>query len=135
MISRRHFHVVRGLLAFTLFASLLGQLHAADKKPLNVAGAWTGTLEVMGAKLRLVFNIQKKDGGGYSATMDSPDQGVKGVAVDEVTLEGRTLKLNIKAIQGGFEGELSTKAKEIPGNWSQGGLKLPITLKPSETAK
>ena len=50
----------------------------------DISGGWTGTLMVQGAVLPLVFNFTKT-ATGYTATMDSPKQGVKGIPVDEVT--------------------------------------------------
>ena len=38
-------------------------------------GTWSGKLDVQGTKLSLVFNLD-----GDKPTMDSPDQGVKGLA-------------------------------------------------------
>ena len=41
----------------------------------NIQGAWSGVLEVSGAKLRLVVNLAS-DG---KCTLDSPDQGAKDI--------------------------------------------------------
>ena len=44
----------------------------------EVAGSWHGNLEVGGTKLRLVFHLAQSEG-GWRATMDSPDQGARGI--------------------------------------------------------
>ena len=44
----------------------------------NIEGQWNGVLEVQGTQLRIVFNITKT-ATGIAATMDSPDQGAKGI--------------------------------------------------------
>ena len=41
-----------------------------------IVGTWLGTLEVPGgARLRMVFHIRPTADGGFTATLDSPDQG------------------------------------------------------------
>ena len=44
----------------------------------EITGQWNGALKVQGTQLRLVFNVTKT-GNGLSSTMDSPDQGAKGI--------------------------------------------------------
>jgi len=48
----------------------------------DITGDWNGALKVQGIQLRLVFHITKTDT-GYTATMDSPDQGAKGIPVTD----------------------------------------------------
>ena len=57
-------------------------------------GTWSGKLDVGGQKLRLVFHLTQQ-AEGWRATMDSPDQGAKGIPVDavEVTPLGLTLSI------------------------------------------
>jgi len=97
-------------------------------KPSDIDGAWTGTLDTGGAKLRVVFHITNTED-GLTATMDSPDQGANGIPVTAVTRTGSSLKLELKQIGGGFEGKISSDLSVIDGTWSQGGATLPLTLK------
>ena len=60
----------------------------------DITGQWNGVLEVQGMKLRIVFNVSKS-GDGYASTMDSPDQGAKGIPVTITTFENPVLKLEI----------------------------------------
>jgi len=93
----------------------------------DIIGAWQGTLKVPNGELRLVFNISQGQDGKLSANMDSPDQGAKGLPIDEATFENGSLKLNAKSIGGAFEGQLQDDGT-INGNWSQSGLSFPIVL-------
>ena len=52
----------------------------------SVAGTWNGTLAPDGARLRVVFHITR-NGDALQATMDSPDQGAKGLPVSAVSYE------------------------------------------------
>jgi pimeloyl-ACP methyl ester carboxylesterase len=115
-------------------ASLAAPLAATaeDKPAADIAGTWQGTLDVTVVKLRLVVDFKKKDGGGYTATMDSPDQNAFDIPIDEVTVADKTVKFTIKGLGGAYEGKLADDGKQIEGKWSQGGLSLALNLKPGE---
>jgi fermentation-respiration switch protein FrsA (DUF1100 family) len=121
------------LVLFTaLWAGMAAKLPAEETKSPEIAGTWAGTLDLGAAKLRLVVEFAKKDGGGYSGKMDSPDQGAFGLEIDEVTLEKSAVKLTMKLIGGSYTGDVSADGKEIKGTWKQGPLSLPLVLKPGQ---
>ena len=97
-----------------------------------IEGSWQGTLEVSGSQLRVVFNISKTPQGTLTATMDSPDQGAKGIPVDSVIFDYGHLILDLKSIAGGYDGNLKQDKSEIEGTWKQGGSSLPLVLKRAE---
>lgn len=102
-------------------------------KPSDIDGAWMGTLDVGETKLRVVFHITNTED-GLMATMDSPDQNVKGVPVTVVTRNGSSLKLELKGIGGVFEGEIDKSLTSIEGTWTQGGGAIPLVLKRAKDA-
>ena len=68
--------------------------------PSDIDGAWFGTLDMGGAaKLHLVFHIVNTED-GLTATMDSLDQGAKGIPVTAVTRNGTVLQLEMKQLAG-----------------------------------
>ena len=91
-------------------------------------GDWDGALDVGAIKLRLIFHIASAPGTGTTATLDSIDQGAKGIPVTAVTRTGDKLLFEIKAIQGSFEGTLSADGHAIAGTWRQGANGFPLTL-------
>jgi fermentation-respiration switch protein FrsA (DUF1100 family) len=96
-------------------------------KPSDIDGAWMGTLEVGGGiKLRVVFHIINTEN-GLTATLDSPDQGMKGLPTTKVTRDGATLKIEIEKISGTFEGQIAADSSSIVGTFTQGGV-LPLVL-------
>jgi uncharacterized protein len=97
-------------------------------KPSDIDGAWMGTLDAGAAKLRVVFHITNTED-GLMATLDSPDQGTKGIPVTTVTRQGSSLKLEVKSINGVFEGKISNDLSTIGGTWTQMGNPLPLVLK------
>jgi len=86
-----------------------------------------GTLETSGGiKLRVVFRIMNTED-GLVATLDSPDQGVKGVPTTKVTRDGATLKIDIEKISGAFEGKIAADFSSIDGTFTQGSS-MPLVL-------
>ena len=95
----------------------------------EITGTWLGKLKVPGLELRIVFNIKESENGILTATMDSPDQGAKGIRVDSVIFNGKNIKLEVKAARGYFEGTFNQDSLTITGNWNQFGSSFPILLK------
>lgn len=92
----------------------------------DITGQWNGLLKVPGIQLSLVFHISKTDS-GYSAIMDSPDQGAKGIPVNTLTYENSVLKLAITKAGIEYEGALN-KANIFSGNFKQAGQVFPLSL-------
>jgi fermentation-respiration switch protein FrsA (DUF1100 family) len=92
----------------------------------EITGDWFGALKVQGIQLRLVFHIAKTDS-GFSATMDSPDQGAKGIPVTEVHFADAVLKLAIPQARIEYQGSL-TKEQVIEGSFKQAGQVFPLNL-------
>ena len=99
----------------------------------NPVGSWNGLLKVQGQQIRLVINIQQEEN-GYKATMDSPDQGAKGIPVDQVTFVNDTLKFEVKMIGVTYAG-LMGNDQIIKGIFTQMGMSLPLDLSTVEVKK
>lgn len=98
-------------------------------KPSDIDGSWMGTLDLGTVKLRVVFNIHTTPT-GLMATLDSPDQGANGIPTSSVTRDGSSLKIEIKKIQGLFEGKIAADLSSIDGTFTQLGATHPLVLKP-----
>jgi fermentation-respiration switch protein FrsA (DUF1100 family) len=96
-------------------------------KPSDIDGAWLGTLDAGGAKLRVVFHIVNTDD-GLVTSMDSPDQNLTGMPMTRTTRDGSALKIEAEKIGGVFEGKISADLGSIDGSWSQSGQKFPLAL-------
>lgn len=92
----------------------------------EISGKWNGILKVPGAQLRVVFNITKTEN-AYSSTMDSPDQGAKGIPVTTTSFENSVLKLEIPTATISYTGTLN-KDNIIVGNFSQGGQSFAMDM-------
>ena len=94
----------------------------------NFAGTWQGTLKIQTMELRVVFHLQSDSTGAMKATLDSPDQGAKGIPVDNVAMRKDSLILTINAIGGSYEGMVHPGDSVITGTWKQRGASLPLDL-------
>ena len=92
----------------------------------DITGEWNGLLKVQGMSLRLVFHIASNEN-GFKATMDSPDQGAKGIPVSSVSFLNNALTIEISAAQIKYTSE-SIFTDSIIGTFSQMGQKLPLNL-------
>ena len=113
-----------------ILASLLASIAFAGSQDQQVKpdGDWRGTLDAAGTKLDLVLHISSKDG-ALGATLDSPDQGATGLPIDSITVTGKSLRFEMKSLGANYEGVFSADGSQIEGQFSQQGLRLPLTFK------
>jgi len=97
-------------------------------KPSDIDGAWMGSLDLGAMKLRVVFHIVNTEDGLIS-TMDSPDQGQSNLPTTSTTRNGTSLKIEMKAIAGAFEGKIAADLQSIDGTFTQMGSPHPLLLK------
>ena len=106
-----------------------------EAKIVGKEAVWEGKLALpAGATLRMVLHVGKSADGKYLATLDSPDQGAKGIKASSVTLDAKSIKIEVKSLSGVYEGKFNDKGNETKGTWSQGGSKFPLDLKLVEKA-
>jgi hypothetical protein len=90
-------------------------------------GSWEGAIQ-FGATLHVVLTISNgKD--GAEAQMVSLDQGNAQIPVSSITQKGTKLTLDVKAVGGGYEGEMNKENTQIDGTWTQVGMSTPLILK------
>jgi hypothetical protein len=116
----------------TFAVVMLALATASASQAQDVAGDWQGTLAVGAGVVRIVVHITKSPEGSLTATMDSPDQGVLGMPVDSIALDGSRLKFTTSAVKGTYEGAVKNNGT-ITGNWLQPPNKTPLDFKKSNT--
>src|SRR5439155_22352029 len=99
-----------------------------DAKAPKVDGIWLGALRIKEMELRIAFTLQTKDG-LLIATLDSIDQAARGLPVSEVSVKDGTVRLAEKKYGLVYEGKFNKDGTEIVGEWKQGAVRLPPTLK------
>jgi len=116
----------------TYFGILTGLILLAPSlapAAVNPAGLWEGSLKTPNGELGVVFNLHL-DGAQWAAEMDIPAQGISGLSIDKVKVEGTAISLNIAAPgDPQYTGKLSGDGKTIVGTFTQGGSSLMLDLK------
>ena len=91
----------------------------------DITGDWNGLLKVSGMQMCLVFHITKI-GTDFNATMDSPDQGAKGIPMSKTTFENSALTIEMAAAKIEYSGIL--KNDTVFGTFTQAGQSFPMNL-------
>src|SRR5699024_7833854 len=69
----------------------------------------------------------------YSATLDSPDQGAKGIPVSSITFENSILEFKITAAGIQYNGVL--EGEQFVGTFKQSAMEFPLNLSREEEVK
>ncbi|SFT02146.1 hypothetical protein SAMN05216365_14315 [Porphyromonadaceae bacterium NLAE-zl-C104] len=103
---------------------ITGALFAQD-----ITGSWAGKLDIQSTKLSIVFHIGKNDT-IYETKMDSPDQGAFGLSTSKTVFSGNQLEISATGMGISYTGIF--QGDSIKGIFRQGGLQLPLVLKPAK---
>jgi pimeloyl-ACP methyl ester carboxylesterase len=93
----------------------------------NIAGDWVGSLKNNVVELRFLLHLKQDANGAWSATLDSIDQGVKGIAAESVTFQNSKLTVTAAGMDAKYEGKVMPGGA-IQGTWTQTGDRLPLTF-------
>ena len=104
---------------------LIGMLLAAVFSASAQTGTWSGKLDVQGTKLSLVFHLDEEN-----PTMDSPDQGAKGIPIEVTRSATGSITIKVPSIGATYEG--IWLVKQIAGTFKQMGASMPLTLMPGK---
>nr|WP_294795114.1 alpha/beta hydrolase [uncultured Mucilaginibacter sp.] len=110
---------------------------AFNLKAQDITGDWYGAIKIAGAKLHLVFHINKS-GDVYSTIMDSPDQNAKGLGTDKTTVNNNAITIEAAKFGIKYTGTYKPDSSIINGTFTQGALNTPLILthnKPNEQGK
>lgn len=98
-------------------------------------GIWEGTLDDNGTQLRLLFKFTRNSDGTIKGTIDSLDQNASDIPITSITRTSDSVKLDVKAVGGTYEGTLNKDASSMTGTWRQRGGELPLSLNRRKTEK
>ncbi|WP_182830351.1 alpha/beta hydrolase family protein [Tautonia rosea] len=99
--------------------------------PETLLGIWQGPIELpLGQKLRVALRVEpvEETPNRRRAVFDSVDQGVSGIPVTAISVEGKVVRFEVKSIGGSFEGTLDDDRTRIEGQWTQSILSLPLSF-------
>jgi uncharacterized protein len=93
----------------------------------TITGSWIGKIPAGGISLRVIFHLSLAGKDSLTATMDSPDQGVKGIKVGPVKFDGKDLNIKAPLLLGEYNGTLKSDTL-IEGIWKQAGKTFDLNL-------
>lgn len=94
----------------------------------SISGPWSGKMDMGMMKLNIVFHIDKDDTGKAICSLDSPDQGVKGIAAELLYASSDSLSISVPSLMVTYSGSLHEGV--IKGVFSQSGYSFNLDLKP-----
>lgn len=94
----------------------------------TVDGSWNGKLDIGTAKLNVVFNFCKGDDGKTLCTLDSPDQGAKGIPATVEYISEDSVAVTVPAIMAKYNGRV--REGKIDGTFAQAGMSHKLVLSP-----
>jgi uncharacterized protein len=93
----------------------------------SITGSWIGKIPAGGVNLRVIFNLTLAGKDSLTVTLDSPDQGVKGIKVGPVIFDGKNLNIKAPLLLGEYNGTLKSDTL-VEGTWKQAGKTSDLNL-------
>ena len=112
--------IITALLALTI---LTGQAQVSPTTALF--GSWSGKLKVGAASLTIVLHLEQADG-FVKVSLDSPDQGAKGIPGFKEYLSDDSVAIKIESLGVTYRARL--KEGKLDGTFSQRGFSFPLVM-------
>jgi len=111
-----------------VFASLALALPARAQSTVDPSGHWEGTVDLPNFTLPLAIDIAKGQGSDFTGTLTNTTQGIHGLPLKSVTIDGRLVQFVIASGSGReeFNGVLTADGKTISGSFLVNGFSAPI---------
>lgn len=117
---------------YHLFTIFIAMAFATVMQAQTPNGSYSGTLQVQGMEMELIYNFSQTDE-GLTATMDVPMQGATGIEMDTVILEDQNVTITSAKLKMKYSGTLSEAG--IEGTYEQMGQSYPLNLKKTVKTK
>lgn len=109
------------------FATLAG--HAQVQNTTALLGTWSGKLKIGPISLTVVLHLDQADNYVF-ATLDSPDQGAKGIPCFKEYLSDDSVAVKVESINATYRARL--KDGKLDGTFSQNGMSFPLEMTKGE---
>ncbi len=110
-----------------LFVATVVSVSAQDAS--DPAGRWEGAILIPGQSLGVVVTLTRS-GERWSGSIDIPQQGAQGVALEKISVTPPSVTFAIAGIPGAptFEGRITHSGDSLTGDFRQGGGSFPFAL-------
>ncbi len=119
------------MLLISFILSTSASVNAQDQ----FLGFWNGNADFSGMPLRAEFEIISLTDKNNHGIFRSPDQGDGSIPIENVTVSGEKIRIDLPSIELYFEGNLEIDANVIHGNIYQRGSAHPCTLQREKIEK
>ena len=120
-------------IVFIALLTLVALTGKAQVQPTTaLQGSWSGKLNVGAMSLTIVLHLDQADG-YVLVTMDSPDQGAKGIGAHKEYLSDDSLAIKVEQIGMTYRAKL--KGEKLEGTFSQSGMSFPLVLTRGDVAE
>ncbi len=116
---------MRKFLVFMVFVIVSSSGMAQVQPTTELLGAWTGKLNLGAVSLTLVLHLEQNDG-FVAVSIDSPDQGAKGIGGYKNCLTDDSLAVRFESINATYQARLADG--KLVGTFSQRGYSFPLTF-------
>ena len=96
-------------------------LSCTTTEQINPVGDWSGTLNLGGGTLRLIFHISES-ADGFTSTIESVDQG-GAIIPTEMQVEGNSIVFRVAQLDVEYRATIS--GNQITGEFTQFGMSMP----------
>jgi pimeloyl-ACP methyl ester carboxylesterase len=104
-----------------------------DPKIVGKEQIWEGKLPIgIGLEYRLVVRLGKSVADEWLGTLDSLEEGFKGLKLSAIALDKARLAFELKVSSAKYDGTMNAEGTEAVGTWSQSGAKIPLTFKKTD---
>jgi hypothetical protein len=114
----------------------------------QLVGDWNGTISNNEQTFHIVWHVTKAEDGTVTSTFDNVDEGVLGIKVKALTVDGSDVNITIDDVihpngedvplAGTYAGKLSADGNEVSGAWTQSKPEerppVDLTLKRTQAA-
>lgn len=91
------------------------------------SGHWEGALQTPDRSVNIEVDLAKNANGELAGTIGIPEQNLKGIPFQKVSMDGQSLTFQARSDQA-FTGTLSPDGKSLTGNLSVSGFAVPVSL-------
>jgi hypothetical protein len=97
---------------------------------VDPSGHWEGTVQAPNAEVRIEIDLAKTGNGELAGTLATPAQNLKGLALANFAVKGRSVSFQVKGSPGErvFDGALSADGRSLSGDYTQVGYSMPFRL-------
>ena len=133
---------MKKICVITIFLFLLSKLLICQQNETamlpedlqSIIGYWSGKIKVGSMSFTFSFHFWI-DNGSLKGSLDSPEQDLKDIPVNEIIINKDSIKLDIKAIQRKYHAVIDRKNDMMNGFYiREGQINLPLVLEKSESA-